>query len=325
MEKGKSINSLMKHIRTEHKIDISGSNDKKHLLNMGYYHGYKATRFIKQTDNKQDFETFKEVKAMYEFDNAMKSLFYPLLTSIETILKNRLIDFLVSNDNPSLEHIYQHKLTSYKDYTKSSDIQKYHNKRLQLRTKMDETIAYNYKNKNVIINHYFHKEKPLPLWAYFEVISLGEFGNFISCIRRDVRKEFTSTINLHHSGFNEDGRILESLIFLISDLRNAVMHNSIIFDCRFKKSMPSKQVKEYFQNVLGINRIEFETITEYLILAIVLLKKLSIPKKDLRRTVKEFENLTENLYKNIPTPAFFQIVDTQNKNIIKSLNQYIDK
>ena len=36
----KSINSLMSYLRDEKKININGSNDKKKLRYMGYFHGF---------------------------------------------------------------------------------------------------------------------------------------------------------------------------------------------------------------------------------------------------------------------------------------------
>lgn len=47
MEKrGKSFDGLMRHIRNSHNIEIRGSEDKKRLVNIGYYHGYKGYKFI---------------------------------------------------------------------------------------------------------------------------------------------------------------------------------------------------------------------------------------------------------------------------------------
>lgn len=37
MEKGKTINSLMRILREKHGISISGSKHKKELLNIGYF------------------------------------------------------------------------------------------------------------------------------------------------------------------------------------------------------------------------------------------------------------------------------------------------
>ena len=50
-KKGKSINALMKHIRDNHNIEISHSRDKRELLNMGYFHAYKAYKFVKLSIN----------------------------------------------------------------------------------------------------------------------------------------------------------------------------------------------------------------------------------------------------------------------------------
>lgn len=47
VKKGKSFDSLMKHIRDSHNIEISGSDDKKKLINIGYYHGYKGYKFYR--------------------------------------------------------------------------------------------------------------------------------------------------------------------------------------------------------------------------------------------------------------------------------------
>lgn len=55
---------------------------------------------------------------------------------------------------------------------------KYLNRRLELRNKIDETIAYHYSKGNPVISHFFHNSKPVPLWAYFEVISFGSLETF---------------------------------------------------------------------------------------------------------------------------------------------------
>ena len=42
----KSINALMRHLRTDCGITINGSTQKRQLINTGYYHGYKGYRFF---------------------------------------------------------------------------------------------------------------------------------------------------------------------------------------------------------------------------------------------------------------------------------------
>lgn len=51
-KRGYDNSSLIKHINKHHLVSIKKS-DESELLNMGYYHGYKRYRFVKniiQTD-----------------------------------------------------------------------------------------------------------------------------------------------------------------------------------------------------------------------------------------------------------------------------------
>lgn len=47
----KNIDGLMRHLRSNH-VAISGSKEKRQLLNTGYFHGYKGYRFFGTSGNK---------------------------------------------------------------------------------------------------------------------------------------------------------------------------------------------------------------------------------------------------------------------------------
>ena len=68
----------------------------------------------------------------------------------------------------------------------------------------------------------------------FEVINLGEFGVFLQCLNKNTRIAVAEDLRMHTTNHNQNGRIIEDIIFLIKELRNAVAHNSVVFDCRFK-------------------------------------------------------------------------------------------
>lgn len=324
VEKGKSTDGLMRHIRNSHGVEINGSTEKQALLNMGYYHGYKASRYIKKSSNLQNYNNFQEVKAIYDFDIEVKTIFYPLLVRIETSLKNRLIDYLVKDNNSDMESIYQNKLNDYEAKpVGNKEYKKYLNKKLELRNKIDSTIAYNYSKGHPCIQHFFHSSKPLPLWAYFEVITMGEFGNFISCMNISYRIEFTQDMNMHHTGFNQNGRMLENIIFCLTGIRNATMHNSMIFDCRFNNSNFSSQLIKYLENSTGIKNIDFESIVDFLVLLIFLMKKQYTTKTELSRVVSQFDKKRELLYASIPMKAYSEILGTDARKKIAGLKEYI--
>lgn len=324
LSKGKTTDGLMRHIRDNHKTEIGGSRQKQELLNMGYYHGYKALRFIKKRSNDQNYEKFDQIKAIHDFDNRLKIIFFPILIQVETSLKNRLIDCLVPQENPSIEYIYSAMLIDYKRYKPGDKkYKKYLNRRLELRNKIDETIAYHYSKGNPVISHFFHNSKPVPLWAYFEVISFGEFGNFLYCLDRNYKIRFAEKLNIHHSGMNQNGRIIENMVFALTSLRNAVMHNSVIFDCRFNNDDQSNQIKGYIENKTGVRNISFSHIEDFLILTIFFLKSQNTSITELKRIVREFESAVKSLERNIPNSAFFQILGTDVNNKLTQLKSFI--
>lgn len=48
----KTTNALMKYLRDTHNISIGDSKDKRNLINIGYYHGYKGYRYINNPQNR---------------------------------------------------------------------------------------------------------------------------------------------------------------------------------------------------------------------------------------------------------------------------------
>ena len=58
--KVKTTNALMKYLREQHNISIDGSKDKKNLRNIGYYHGYKGYRYIKNPKNRITLTSFEQ-------------------------------------------------------------------------------------------------------------------------------------------------------------------------------------------------------------------------------------------------------------------------
>ena len=57
----KTTNALMKYLRNAHNISIAGAKDKRNLINIGYYHGYKGYRYIDNPQNRITINSFKEI------------------------------------------------------------------------------------------------------------------------------------------------------------------------------------------------------------------------------------------------------------------------
>ena len=324
MVKGSTTNSLMKHIRDNHNISINGSRQKTNLINMGYYHGYKGYRFIKDVTNKPPYNDFEEITVVYKFDMKIKSLFYPHIMFIETAIKNRILETLVGYGNMDLETVFNKHLTSYQQYQSSDN--RYHKamkSRLQLREKIYSAVSYNYTNKEPVIQHFYHSNKPLPLWAIFEVISLGYLGNFYKCLNNQIKTEVNKRMKTLGTRVNQDGNELSNIIFLLKDLRNSVAHNSIIFDCRFKKANINISVTRYIEEMTGVLNVRFNHITDYFVLLAFLLKQLGVDKSEIQQLIKDLKVSADNLYQKVPHQAYAQIMGSDFRTKIYSLEQFI--
>lgn len=337
-KKPKSTNSLMKYLRSNKGISISGSQKRK-LMNMGYYHGYKGYRYINKPANQIPYTKFEELSAIYDFDTQLKSLFYPSVMFIETALKNYVLEVIVdSASSENFINIYNNLLDNYKMFattgktyptTKARNqaaerYKKELKRRLDLRNRIYKIQTDAYGNSNKIANHYLSRGTNLPIWAIFELLSLGEFGHFVSCLNFQCRQKISHKLGIQQSD-DSNAMIPQRIIYATKDLRNAIAHNDVIFDTRFKTNNIDKQVCSTLSNATGIANLTFETITDYLILIIYQTKLLGVSKTEMKHIIIKFTDITEKLRTNIPINVYNQIIHTDNTAKLTLLKQYISK
>ena len=289
----KTTDALMRYLRDNKGISIGGSAQKRKLMNLGYYHGYKGYRYIHKDTNLISYSNFDELIAVYEFDAQLKALLYPAVMQIETALKNYVLEVVVCSVNSdSFIDIYTKLLDNYKMYSPTGKVhknpkarkdaeEKYKRelkRRLDLRNRIYKVQTDAFGNGNKIAEHYLNKDRNLPMWAIFELLSLGEFGHFVSCLNYNTRKAISTKIGIR-SADDSNGMVPQRLIYATKDLRNAIAHNDVIFDTRFRTGKIDKQLSNAISNATGVTGITFETITDYLVLIIYQLSLLHISKK----------------------------------------------
>lgn len=253
----------------------------------------------------------------------------------ETIIKNLIVNYSVLGIDPSFDNVYRQKLTFYRSQrgrrrTKSI------NKRLRLKKDFDSEIAYAYASNNIVIKHYIEENKSVPLWALFEVISLGNVGNYVACLNREDKEKVADFLNLYNSQYDENVKILEQSIFLIKDLRNAVAHNHIIFDYRFRKAQNVAQnLKATVKNKLHLEaETNFDILFDYLALLMIFLKESGNSRSELNSYITDFENSVNILYKSteeiahnkepLPYSVYNLIIGERFKLKLNKLKEYIN-
>ena len=335
----KSINGLMRYLRDVKGIEISGSTQKRRLMNMGYYHGYKGYRYIHEPSKLVTYAKFEELEAVYSFDARLKALFYPQVMFMETAFKNYVLDVLLSSTNSeSFNEVYNVLLDNYRMFSPAgrnfnSEKQrkdaenKYKNEiknRLGLRNRIYNVQTKAYCNNNKIAEHYLKKDANLPIWAIFELLSLGEFGHFVSCLNYDCRKNISNMLGIKQSD-DSNAMMPQRLIYAIKDLRNSIAHNDVVFNCRFKSGKIDKQVINAIGNATGIKNLTFEEITDYLVLVIYQLKLFKVNKTEMKQTISRFEAIVEQLRSSVPTNLFNRIIYTNSRSKIQQIRAFAVK
>ncbi len=321
--KPKSINSLMEYMRDTKGIAICGSLQKKKLRYMGYYHGYKGYRYCNSPGSLLPYTEFNQLQAVYDFDMKIKSVLYPQIMFLETTLKNYALEIIISEVNSDrFAEIYSTVLNDYKSYAVgTSNFKKAITKRMDIRNKIYSDISRDYGNSN-IVTHYYDKDCPIPIWAIFEIISLGEFGYFVSCLNSNVRAKISSAIGIK-SNFDSDARMAEKIVFTLKDLRNAVAHNNAVFDTRFKTGRVNSRISSYISSETGIRNISFNSIVDYVVLVSFVMNLLKCNKMDIVGFIRQFEDACETLREAVPMAIYSKIIYTDTKNKLNKLKNFI--
>ena len=121
------------------------------------------------------------------------------------------------------------------------------------------------------------------------------------------------------------GSLPQRLIYAVKDLRNAIAHNDVVFDARFKTSNIDKQVSNAVNNVTSIGLLSFDTITDWIVLIVYILKLLKVSKTEMKRLIASFEESVERLRSSVSTSIFTQIIHTDHQAKINKLKQFVSQ
>lgn len=297
----KSINGLVSYLNNNG-IQINATSQKNLLRNVGYFHGYKGYRYFKDSSNRIPFTSFDEIYKTIQYDTDIKALFYRKLMYIETALKNIALEMILDKSrSESLQDMYDNVIAGYNNIKGTNqEKKKAQENKLNLQRKMQSNLAYAYKSNNKKIVHFYNnnKHKDIPIWALFEIIMLGDFGYLLSCLTYDTREVISKKIGLNLS-CDTDRELVYKYVYVLKDLRNAIAHNDVIFDTRFRKTDITNAMSQCLILDLGLPFINFENIGDYVILIAYFLKLLKVPKKETKAFIDEFVSITEEYKKSV--------------------------
>lgn len=317
-----SIYQLMRYLRKKHHIHVKSSQTQA-LRNMGYYHGFKGYRFIREDTKRVNFSSLDEVIALNKYDMQLKTVLYPKVMFIENALKSYVIEALLTDSKTeNFDVIYNKSLTAYRNHTPGSPAYKTeYTKRMNLKGKINSALVRDY-NKRSVVAHFFNTDKTIPVWAIFETLSLGEFGTLYDCACTNV-KLYVSNIMKLPTNLDSDGMNTQFFIFTVKDLRNAIAHNNVIFDTRFKTGKVDQRLIALLESEVGIPNIDFKYMDAYVIMITYFLRKMGETKTVCKQFVASYQQQTEYLRNELPINIYNQVVGTQHRTNMRLLQNFI--
>ena len=299
----KTTDALMRHLRKSG-IDISGSTQKQQLINTGYFHGYKGYRFFGNSKRRLPFTSYDEVYATIQYDSELKSLIYDKMMFIETAMKNIALESILVNANSeSIQDMYDKVVSGYNNaplVSTSEQKKKMQQNKLNLQNTIQSSLAYAYKKNNCKITHFYNNVgySDVPIWALFEIMTMGDLGYLLSCLTYNVRDDISKRLGINVS-CDTDRQLIYKYIYTLKDLRNAIAHNAVVFDTRFRNIDPSSAMKQCLILDIGLPYVNFKTIGDYIILMCYYMKLLKLSKTEIKAFIREFEKITDNYVKAV--------------------------
>lgn len=294
----KTTDALMRHLRKSG-IAIEGGKQKRQLINTGYFHGYKGYRFFENSQRRLPFVSYDEVYATIQYDSELKALLYGKMMYIETAVKNIALESILVNANSeSIQDMYDKVVSGYNNAPATSTPEqkkKLQQNKLNLQDTIQSSLAYAYKKNNPRITHFYNNVgySDVPVWALFEIMTMGDLGYLLSCLTYDVRDDISKRLGLNLSC--DTGRqLIYKYIYTLKDLRNAIAHNAVVFDTRFRNIDPTSAMKQCLKLDIGLPYVNFKTIGDYIILMCYYMKLLKVSKTEIKVFIREFERITDN-------------------------------
>ena len=137
-------------------------------------------------------------------------------------MKNIALEsILIKANSEKIQDMYDKVVSGYRNAPTGSTVdqrKKLQQNKLNLQNSIQSNIAKAYKADNAKITHFYHhaSHSNVPIWAIFEIMTMGDFGYLLSCLTYDVRDDISKRL-----GINVASDTYRQLIFKYSNFPHA--------------------------------------------------------------------------------------------------------
>lgn len=223
--------------------------------------------------------------------------------------------------------MYDKVVSGYNNAPKSATVEqrrKLQQNKLNLQNSIQSSLANAYKKNNPRITHFYNNVgySDVPIWALFEIMTMGDLGYLLSCLTYSVRDDISKRLSINVS-CDTDRQLIYKYIYTLKDLRNAIAHNSVVFDTRFRNIDPTSAMKQCLKIEVGLPYVNFKTIGDYIILMCYYMKLLRVSKTEIKLFIREFEIITEKYRQSVNSDVAAMVIHPDLNSRMNILKNYI--
>ncbi len=269
-----SFEDLIEKIK-EKKISVNNIGKTKEILERINYQRLLVYRLHFKKSNRDEEIEFNDIYRLYLFDKELKTLFYPILESIEFTLRAKIAYHLGITLGVHC-HLNLDNFKQTKQHKNLLDI---------LKKKIDNK---NYSRHQIIKYHQEKYTDDIPIYKIVEILTLGQLSKLFSNIKsKEIQSEILKNFKRREHKLNI--KTLSSWFKTITDVRNICAHHELFWNRKYEPvGIRNKAWKDsiFFRN---------KDREVYSIFAIFLICKILIlDKKSYQVFISSFNNLIQN-------------------------------
>ena len=196
--------------------------------------------------------------------------------------------------------------------------------KLNLQNTIQYSLARAYSNNNSQITHFYNNVgySDVPIWALFEIMTMGDLGYLLSCLTYSVRDDISIRLGINLS-CDTNRQLIYRYIYALKDLRNAIAHNAVIFDTRFRRFAPDSAMKQCLKLEMGLPYINFKTIGDYIVLMCYYMKLMKVPRTEIKAFIREFERITDRYKREVNSSVTMIVIHPDTVSRMETLKKFI--
>lgn len=185
-----------------------------------------------------------------------------------------------------------------------------------------DTLVFRNHPRCDVIGHFRDADKDIPVWAIFEIMTLGNFGSFYDCLDDRVKTSIVQDLGMP-SNLDSKTRLKE-IIFALKDFRNAIAHNGVVLDVRFQSDDISTGLTQLLKQEMDIGKVDFNDITDYAILLVYLMRCMNFTRTECRQLLTSYEAIINRYHAILPFDIYSRLVRTDPRGKIVAARRYVN-